>query len=111
MYHLCLSDSNPPNYQEKFWEVQDMLAIWRENMADFFSPAWIICLDKSMSIWHSWWTCPGWVFCPRNPHIFGNEHHTIWCGEMGVSVDFEMVYYHIDDHNNQWHTVPSVEGT
>jgi hypothetical protein len=40
-YHLRLSDPNPPNYQDKFWEVQGMLAAWREIMADFFNPAWI----------------------------------------------------------------------
>jgi len=87
-YHLCLSDPNPSTYQDKFWEVR---AAWRENMADFFSPVWITCLDESMSIWHSRWTCPGWVFCPRKPHQFGNEYHTICCGETGILFDFEMV--------------------
>ena len=44
-----------------------------------------------MSGWLNKWTCPGWVFCPRKPHPFGNEYHTICCGLSGILFDMEMV--------------------
>lgn len=68
-----------------------MIAAWKKNMALFFLPSWITCLDESMSIWLSRWTCPGWVFCPRKPHPFGNEYHTICCGLSGILFDLELV--------------------
>ncbi len=37
------------------------------------------------------YTCPGWVFCPRKPHPFGNEYHTICCAESGILFDFKIV--------------------
>lgn len=89
--HFRLTDPNPPTFRDRFWEVRCLLAAWRANMAAFFLPAWIVCLDESMSIWHSRWTCPGWVFCPRKPHPFGNEYHTICCGLSGILFDFEIV--------------------
>ena len=49
--------------------------VWNKNMAAVFAAGWAVCLDESMSIWHSRWTCPGWVFCPRKPHDKGNEYH------------------------------------
>ena len=57
-----------------------MIELWNQNMTECFSPGWIVCLDESMSIWHNRWTCPGWVYCPRKPHPFGNEYHDIACG-------------------------------
>ncbi|KAL7549033.1 hypothetical protein ACHAWF_012294, partial [Thalassiosira exigua] len=44
-----------------------------------------------MSIWHNRWTCPGWVFCPRKPHPFGNEYHSAYCGITGIMFVIELV--------------------
>jgi len=60
-------------------------------MKEIFYPSWALCLDESMSIWMNRYTCPGWVFCPRKPHPFGNEYHTICCAESGILFDFEIV--------------------
>ena len=68
-----------------------MIAAWNEHMAKIFLAAWVVCLDKSMSIWHNRWTCPGWVFCPRKPHPFGNEYHTACCGLSGILFSMELV--------------------
>ena len=78
----CLTFTNQkrPSYIDKFWEVRQMISLWNENMAAVFSPGWVTCLDESMSIWFNRWTCPGWVYCPRKPHPFGNEYHDICCG-------------------------------
>ncbi len=27
---------------------------------------------------------PGWIFCPRKPHPFGNKYHSICCGLSGI---------------------------
>jgi hypothetical protein len=91
MVALSLIDVNKPTYRDKFWEVRQLTAEWNKNMAEAFSPGWILCLDESMSIWHSRWTCPGWVFCPRKPHPFVNEYHTACCGMSGLMLAVEMV--------------------
>ena len=88
---LQYTDSPPPEYIDKFWEVRQMIFYWKGNMARNFSPSSIVCLDESMSIWNSRWTCPGWMFVPRKPHPFGNEYHTISCGESGILFDMELV--------------------
>ena len=60
-------------------------------MQEIFSASYISCLDESMSIWHNCWTCPGWIFCPRKPHPFGNEYHSICCGKSGIMYWIELV--------------------
>ena len=44
-----------------------------------------------MSIWNRIWTCPGWIFCPCNPHPFGNERHTDCCELSGILFVVELV--------------------
>ncbi len=88
---LRLTNNAPPTYRDRFWEVREIIKSWNDHMADIFVPAWALCLDESMSIWHSMYTCPGWVFCPRKPHPFGNEYHSMCCGESGVMLNVEMV--------------------
>ena len=70
---LCFMDVDKPTYRDKFWKVQQIIAESNKNMTDAFSPGGIICLDKLMSMGHSHWTCPGWVFCPCKPtHLVMN---------------------------------------
>ena len=88
---LEYTDKAAPTYKDRFWEVRQMIEEWNNNMKDMFIPAWITCLDESMSIWTNRWTCPGWVFCLRKPHPFGNEYHTIACGLSGILFRMEMV--------------------
>jgi hypothetical protein len=88
---LRFTSSTPPTFRDKFWEVREMIAVWNEHMAKIFLAAWVVCLDESMSIWHNRWTCPGWVFCPRKPHPFGNEYHTACCGLSGILFSMELV--------------------
>ena len=68
-----------------------MIEEFNKNMKEVFSSGWINCLDESMSIWTNRWTCPGWVFCPRKPHPYGNEYHTICCGLCGILFRLIMV--------------------
>ena len=68
-----------------------MIRAWNEHMANIFLAAWIVCLDESMSIWHNKWTCPGWVFCPRKPHPFGNEYHSACCALSVIMFVIELV--------------------
>ncbi len=88
---LRFTDCNKPPFLDRFWEVRQMVIEWNRNMAAVFSSSWVICLDESMSIWTSRWTCPGWVFCPRKPHPFGNEYHSACCGITGIMFSVEMV--------------------
>ncbi len=88
---LTFTDAIPPAYCDKFWQVRQMIRAWNENMANRFVAAWVMCLDKSMSIWHNKWTCPGWIFCPRKPHPFDNEYHTACCGLCNILFSVEIV--------------------
>ena len=88
---LFLTDRPVPAYIDKFFYVRQLIDAWNSNMNSKFHPSWISCLDESMSSWLNRWTCPGWVFCPRKPHPFGNEYHTICCGESGIMFQIEMV--------------------
>ena len=81
----------PPSYKDRFWEVREMIAEWNENMASSFTSSWVSCLDESISIWFNKWTCPGWMFVPRKPHPFGNEYHSVCCGETGIMWGIELV--------------------
>ena len=89
--HLCYTDDSAPTYKDRFWEVRKMVKKWNDHMLDIFTASWISCLDESISIWTNRWTCPGWTFVPRKPHPFGNEYHTICCGETGILYEMEMV--------------------
>jgi hypothetical protein len=81
----------PPNYNDKFHQIRDLVDAWNKNMANNFCPGWINCLDESMSVWSNPWTCPGFMFVPRKPHPFGNEWHTICCRLSGILFAVELV--------------------
>jgi hypothetical protein len=88
---LFFTDRDVPAYVDKFFYIRQLIESWNQNMNDKFLPSWISCLDESMSAWLNRWTCPGWVFCPRKPHPFGNEYHSMCCGESGIMYRIEMV--------------------
>jgi hypothetical protein len=35
--------------------------------------------------------CPGWMFVPRKPHLFGNEYHYICCADTMIMYAIEIV--------------------
>eukprot|EP00559_Dactyliosolen_fragilissimus_P002711 CAMPEP_0184872744 /NCGR_PEP_ID=MMETSP0580-20130426/41459_1 /TAXON_ID=1118495 /ORGANISM="Dactyliosolen fragilissimus" /LENGTH=665 /DNA_ID=CAMNT_0027375583 /DNA_START=1012 /DNA_END=3007 /DNA_ORIENTATION=+ len=88
---LTLTKEKPPPFKDRFWEVREMIDCWNDHMQEIFVPSWVSCLDESMSIWFNRYTCPGWVYCPRKPHPYGNEYHTICCGLSGIMYAMEIV--------------------
>ena len=68
-----------------------MIGEWNDHTTDVFVPSWVLCLDESMSIWHSMFTCPGWVFCPRKPHLIGNKYCSVCCGVSALMLNVELV--------------------
>ena len=91
LQNIMYTDVDPPQYKDRFWEVRQMIDEWNKNMAEKFSPSWVSCLDESMSIWFNKWTCPGWMFVPCKPHPFGNEYHSVCCGETSIMWGIELV--------------------
>ena len=81
----------PPGYKDGFWEVRGMIEAWNKNMERKFTSSWLSCLDKSMGTWINKYTCPGFMFFPRKPWPFGNEYHSVCCGETGVMWGIELV--------------------
>jgi hypothetical protein len=88
---LMYTDVRAPTFVDKFWEIRQMIKAWNAHMANVFLAGWVICLDESMSIWHQKWTCPGWIFCPRKPHPFGNEYHTACCALTNILFSIDLV--------------------
>ena len=88
---LCLTGRLPPHFANKFWQVRELVAVFNTHIAFIFVSSWAVCLDESMSIWYNRWTCPGWVYCPRNPHLFGNEYYTACCAKSGIMFSIKMV--------------------
>eukprot|EP00957_Ditylum_brightwellii_P029111 2200272-Ditylum_brightwellii.AAC.1 len=60
-------------------------------MDKHFSPSWVSCLDESMMFWVSKYTCPGIIVVPRKPWPFGNEWHSIACGNRKIIHPLELV--------------------
>jgi len=81
---LYFTDINPPPFKDRFWEVHQMIDAWNSNMDENFTCSWEACIDKSMSKWLSQYTCPGFMVMPCKPWPYGNEYHTIVCGELEV---------------------------
>ena len=46
---------------------------------------------QSMSTWTNMHTCPGFMFVPQKPWPFGNEYHTVCCGNTGIMFAMEIV--------------------
>ena len=88
---LSFTDLDPPNYVDKFWEVQQMLKAWGSNMVSCFMPGWANCLDESMSIWTKKFSCPGFMYIPRKPWPFGNEYHMVCCCATGMMWGIDLV--------------------
>lgn len=88
---MAYTDDNPPAYVDKFHCIRKLIAAWNTNMHANFTPGWVNCLDESMSVWTSQWTCPGHMFVPRKPHPMGNEYHSICCGLSGIMFGIELV--------------------
>lgn len=91
LYSLGYTKSNPPAYNDKFYEIRDLVDAWNEHMSENFTPGWASCLDESMMEWTNQYTCPGFMFVPRKPHPFGNEWHSICCGVSGIMFAVELV--------------------
>ena len=60
-------------------------------MTYIFLAYWEICLNEYMSIWHSIWTHPGCILCPRRTHTFGNECQTSCCEFSGILFVVDLV--------------------
>ena len=53
-------------------------------MAENFLPSWINVIDESMSKWVNEYTCPGFMFVPREPWPFRKEFHDAGCADSGI---------------------------
>ena len=87
------TNSNPPAYKDRFWEVRQLLESWNNNMATSFIPSWINAIDESTLKWINEYTCPGFMFVPQKPWAFGNEYHDAGCCESNrkISMIFPLV--------------------
>ncbi len=89
--HLKLTTSPPPAFKHPFHPVNNLIDALNKHTKACFSPSWVSCLDKSMSVWTNMWTCPGWMFIPQHPHPMGIENHSICCGVSGIMFAIKLV--------------------
>ena len=66
-------------YTDPFLEMRQMEESWNKNMEDEFNPGWINALDEIMMEWFNKYS-NGFMCFGRNPHLFGSDRHTIFCG-------------------------------
>ena len=76
---LRFTNTNPPPYVDKFWQIFHVVKAWNDHTNTILLASWEICLDEYMSIWHSRWKYSGCIFCPWNPHPFGDDFPTACC--------------------------------
>ena len=88
---LRLTAAPRPSYCDKFHKVRSLIDGWNEHMKSCFIPGWVSCLDESISIWTSRWTCPGFMYVLRKPHPMGNEYNFICCGVSEIMFAIELV--------------------
>ena len=88
---LSYTSCQHPAFRDRFWEVHQMLDAWNTNMMERFPPSRVNCLDESMSTWTNKYSCPGWMFVPRKPWLFGNEYHMVCCSLSGILWQMELV--------------------
>ena len=81
----------PPSYQDKLYELQQIIVALNGHIQKVFITSWISCLDKSISVWMNNFICLGFVLFPHKSPPKGNEYHTIFCGESGIMYVWEIV--------------------
>ena len=89
--HLSFTTRAPPTCRDKFWHIREMIEVWNEKAKNVFHCSWVVCLDKSTSLWLNWWTCLGWIFIPRKAWSMGNKYHAMWCGESSIMFVIDLV--------------------
>ena len=89
--YLKFTSTPAPAYKAPFHCVEELVNAFNKHTQRAFVPSWIACLDESMLVWTSQWTCPGWMFVPHKPHPFGNDYHSMCCGLSGIMYSIELV--------------------
>ena len=89
--NIKLTNADPPENIDRFWEVRDFIGAWNQNMTDNFLSGFFACLDESISKWINKFTCPGFMVVPRKPWSLGNEYHTICCTLCGIMFGIDLV--------------------
>ncbi|KAL7463510.1 hypothetical protein ACHAXS_003872 [Conticribra weissflogii] len=82
---ITYTDKDPPPFQDKFYDVRQLLDAFNLHYEQNYIPSWMNCLDESMSSWLNQY-CPGFMFVPRKPHPSGNEYHSIADGDQGKPI-------------------------
>ena len=72
----CFTNEEPPVYDDKFFEVQQMKEWLNNRYTKEYSPSCYNCLDKSMITWLNE-SCPGWFCVPHKLYPFWNEYHAV----------------------------------
>jgi len=87
---LSYTDRPSPDYEDGFYPMRQMEEEWNDNMTSVFLPSWVSVLDESMMEWFNKWA-PGFMCVGRKPHPFGNERHTICCGQTNIMFRAQIV--------------------
>ena len=82
MAAIRYTDKEPPLlFTDSFHEVRQMINAFNDYYAAEYNPAWLNCIDESMSSWLNKY-CPGFMCVLRKPHPQGNEYHSIADGDL-----------------------------
>ncbi|KAL7474339.1 hypothetical protein ACHAW6_000314, partial [Cyclotella cf. meneghiniana] len=74
------TDKPYPEFQDKFYNVCQMIDGFNWHMADNYFPFWLNCLHESMNTCLNKY-CPKFMVVVCKPHPFGNKYQSIADGD------------------------------
>ncbi|KAL7490171.1 hypothetical protein ACHAW6_016098 [Cyclotella cf. meneghiniana] len=74
------TDKLCPEFQDKLYDVCQLIDGFNQHMADNFFLAWLNCFDESLNTWLNKY-CPVFMVVVRKAHPFGNEYHSVADGD------------------------------
>ncbi|KAL7460042.1 hypothetical protein ACHAXS_000509 [Conticribra weissflogii] len=82
---MSYTNNQPPTFEDKFFDVRQMISEFNMHYETKFTPSWLNCLKESMSSRLNQ-HYPGFMYVPCKPHPSGNEYHSIADGDQGKPI-------------------------
>ena len=87
---LCCADKDKLSCTDKHFSIRKLLTLLNASIEEMFRPGQLNCPDELMPMWNRKTSYLEWVFCPHEPHPFGNKYYAISCTESGVMCGVEL---------------------
>ncbi|KAL7468866.1 hypothetical protein ACHAXS_012884 [Conticribra weissflogii] len=82
---MTYTNNQPPNFEDKFFDVRQIINAFNMHYESNYNPSWLNCLDESMSSWLNQ-HCPGFMYVPCKPHPSRKKYHSIADRDQGKPI-------------------------